>query len=63
MTFLNKRITNTFVPNDKAVTSLVFFYDSVFSNIYKECEAQVVVSHNVTTVGLHLLKFSTDCFQ
>jgi hypothetical protein len=39
--FMNKRIENTFVQNDNTVTILMFYNDTVFSNIDKECETQV----------------------
>jgi hypothetical protein len=32
---------NVFVQNYNAVTILMFYNDSVFSNIHKECETQV----------------------
>jgi hypothetical protein len=39
--FLNKRMSNTFVQNENAVTTLMFNNDSVFSNIHRGCGTQV----------------------
>ena len=39
--FLNKRMANTFVQNENAVTTLMFYNNSVFSNIHRACGTQV----------------------
>jgi hypothetical protein len=40
---LNKQIANTFVQNETAVTTHMFYNDTVFSNIHTACEKQVAV--------------------
>ena len=48
--FFNKRIANTFVQNENAVPKLMFYNDSVFSNIHTACGHKLLLWHNVTTV-------------
>ena len=48
--FLNKRRANTFVQIENAVTTLMFYNDTVFSNILTACGQKLLFWHNVTTV-------------
>jgi hypothetical protein len=63
VSFLNKLIANPFVQNENTVITRMFYNDSVFSNIHKECETQVAGLAQRYNVRITLVKFGTDCIQ